>query len=155
MNDAIRHFKVPVGDEEREACLGPNGSVSHVTRTLRMIAGRWKLAILFRLFAEPSMRSSKLLRDIPAITRKMLTQHLRELEQHGLVARQDFDQKPPRVEYRLTDAGRGLMPVLMSLREFSLRHPDKNEDEPHQNSRAPGAGAALTVTHGPSTPLKN
>lgn len=119
MNEAITHLKVPVEREERDVCLGPDGSVAHVTRVLRMITGRWKLPILFRLFAEPSMRASQFMRDIPDISQKMLTQHLRELENDGLVTRRDLGEQPPRVEYGLTSAGRGLMPVLMSVREFS------------------------------------
>jgi hypothetical protein len=59
MDEAITHFKVPVEREERDACLGPDGSVTHVARVLRMISGRWKLPILFRLFAEPSIRTSQ------------------------------------------------------------------------------------------------
>ncbi len=125
MSEAITHLKVPVARADRERCLGPDGSVAHVTRAIRMISGRWKLPVLFRLFAEPSMRSSQLLRDIPGISQKMLTQHLRELESDGLVARREFEEQPPRVEYALTNSGRGLMPVLMSLREFSRLHPEK------------------------------
>ncbi|OED00964.1 helix-turn-helix domain-containing protein [Rhizobium sp. YK2] len=129
MNEAITHFKVPVEREPREACLGPDGSVAHVTRILRMITGRWKLPILFRLFAEPSMRASQFMRDIPDISQKMLTQHLRELEYDGLVARRDFGEQPPRVEYGLTVAGRGLMPVLMAMREFSRHYPKCPTDD--------------------------
>ena len=119
MPDTITHLKVPVGQEDRSACLGPDGSVAHVTRVLKMISGRWKLPILFRLFAEPSVRTLQLKRDMPGISQKMLTQHLRELEQDGLIERQDYGEQPPRVEYRLTEAGRALMPVLMAAREFS------------------------------------
>ena len=119
MNDAITHFKVPVDREPRAACLGPNGSVAHVARVLRMVRGRWKLPILFRLFADPSMRASQFMRDMPGISQKMLTQHLRELENDGLIVRRDFSEQPPRVEYSLSAAGRGLMPILMAAREFS------------------------------------
>jgi DNA-binding HxlR family transcriptional regulator len=126
MDEAITHFKVPVEREERDACLGPDGSVTHVARVLRMISGRWKLPILFRLFAEPSIRTSQFLRDIPDISQKMLTQHLRELETDGLVARRDFGEQPPRVEYGLTNSGRGLMPVLMAVREFSRQYPEES-----------------------------
>lgn len=122
MVETITHFKVPVEPEERSVCLGPDGSVAHVARMLRMISGRWKLPILFRLFAEPSMRTSQLRRDMPGISQKMLTQHLRELEKDRLVERRDFGEQPPRVEYQLTDGGRGLMPVLMAAREFSMSH---------------------------------
>lgn len=129
MSGAITHLKVPMEPEQREACLGPEGSAAHVARVLRMIGGRWKLPILFRLLAEPAMRTSQLLRDIPGISQKMLTQHLRELERDGLIARRDFGLQPPRVEYGLTQGGRGLMPVLMAAREFSRHHPDR-ADEP-------------------------
>jgi DNA-binding HxlR family transcriptional regulator len=81
------HFKVPVAAEQRDACLGPDGTAEHVIRVIKMIQGRWKLPILFRLFADPTMRSSEFLRDIPGISQKMLTQHLRELEADRLIAR--------------------------------------------------------------------
>lgn len=122
MDQTITHLKVPVKFEDRATCLGPDGSVAHVSRVLKMLTGRWKLPILFRLFAEPSMRSSQFLRDMPGISQKVLTQHLRELEGSGLIERYDFGQQPPRVEYRLTSAGHGLMPVLLSVREFSREH---------------------------------
>ncbi|MCM2435630.1 winged helix-turn-helix transcriptional regulator (plasmid) [Agrobacterium rosae] len=122
MKQAITHLKVPV--EDRATCLGADGSVAHVSRVLRTIAGRWKLPILFRLFAAPSLRASQFMRDIPEISQKMLTQHLRELESDGLISRHDFQEQPPRVEYSLSLAGRALMPVLMAAREFSRDFPD-------------------------------
>ncbi|HUC16135.1 MAG TPA: helix-turn-helix domain-containing protein [Acetobacteraceae bacterium] len=122
MTETSTHFKVPVGSSEGAACLGPDGSVAHVTRTLQMINGRWKLPILFRLYAEPSMRTSQLKRDMPGISQKMLTQHLRELERSRLIERRDFGEQPPRVEYKLTEVGRALMPVLTAAKEFSIRH---------------------------------
>ncbi|NDW06289.1 winged helix-turn-helix transcriptional regulator [Jiella pacifica] len=122
MGESITHLKVPVEPEQRGTCLGPDGSVAHVSRVLGMISGRWKLPILFRLFAEPAMRTSQLLRDIPDLSQKVLTQHLRELESDGLVARRDLGRQPPHVEYRLTHAGLNLLPVLMSMREFSRSH---------------------------------
>ena len=122
MIETITHFKVPVDREERSVCLGPDGSVAEVSRLLRMISGRWKLPILFRLLAEPSMRTLQLKRDISGISQKMLTQHLKELEKDRLIERTDFGEQPPRVEYQLTDGGRSLMPVLMAAREFSRRH---------------------------------
>jgi DNA-binding HxlR family transcriptional regulator len=87
-----------------------------------MISGRWKLPILFRLVAEPSLRTLQMKRDMPGVSQKMLTQHLRELESDRLIERIDFGEQPPRVEYRLTDEGRGLIPLLMAAREFSVRH---------------------------------
>ena len=123
MNETSTHLKVPVATESRDTCLGPDGAVAHVTRVIRMVQGRWKLPILFRLFADPAMRSSQLIRDIPGISQKMLTQHLRELENDRLVRRIDFREKPLRVEYQLSDEGRQLMPVLIEARRFSANHP--------------------------------
>jgi DNA-binding HxlR family transcriptional regulator len=121
MGETSKHFKVPV--EDRGVCLGPEGSVAHVTRVVRMIQGRWKLPILFRLYADPSMRTSQLRRDMPGISQKMLTQHLRELERDCLIERTDFGEKPLRVEYQLSEMGRQLLPVLIAARSFSVGHP--------------------------------
>lgn len=123
MDGTSTHLYVPTSQEEREVCLGPDGSVAHVTRVIRMIHGRWKLPILFRLYADPSMRTLQLKRDLPGISQKMLTQHLRELAVDGLVERIDFREKPLRVEYQLSEMGRQLLPVLIAARRFSTSHP--------------------------------
>jgi len=123
MNATSTHLYVPTGQDEREVCLGPEGSVAHVTRVIRMIKGRWKLPILFRLYADPSMRTLQLKRDLPGISQKMLTQHLRELADDRLIERVDFGEKPLRVEYQLSEIGRQLLPVLIATRRFSVSHP--------------------------------
>ncbi|MGY2284472.1 winged helix-turn-helix transcriptional regulator [Pseudomonas gingeri] len=117
------HFYVPITPQDRAACLGPEGSVAHVARVIRMIQGRWKLPILFRLYADPSLRTLQLKRDLPGISQKMLTQHLRELAEDGLIERIDFGEKPLRVEYQLSEMGRQLQPVLIATRRFSVDHP--------------------------------
>lgn len=123
MGETSTHYKVPITPEHRAACLGPDGAAEHVMRVIRMVQGRWKLPILLRLFADPSIRSSQFVRDIPGISQKMLTQHLRELEADRLIERIDFDQKPLRVEYRLSDDGRKLMPLVFEAARFSAGHP--------------------------------
>ena len=123
MNATSTHLYVPTGRDEREVCLGPESSVAHVTRVIRMIKGRWKLPILFRLYADPSMRTLQLKRDLPGISQKILTQHLRELADDRLIERVDFGEKPLRVEYQLSEMGRQLLPVLIATRRFSVSHP--------------------------------
>lgn len=113
---------VPINAATRSTCLGPDGAVAHVSGVIRIIQGRWKLAILFRLFAASSMRTLQLKRDITGISQKMLTQHLRELMDDRLIERVDFDEKPLRVEYRLSGLGAQLMPVLIAARHFSVLH---------------------------------
>lgn len=123
MDEHSTHLYVPTSQEAREICLGPAGSVAHVVRVIRMIQGRWKLPILFRLYADPSIRTLQLKRDLPGVTQKVLTAHLRELADDGLVERVDFGEKPLRVEYQLSERGRQLLPVLIAARRFSVNHP--------------------------------
>lgn len=112
--------------EERKVCLGPDGAVAHVSRVIRMIQGRWKLPILFRLYADPALRTLQLKRDLGGISQKVLTQHLRELAEDGLIERVDFGEKPLRVEYQLTAMGRELLPVLVAAKRFSEGHAARN-----------------------------
>jgi len=80
-----------------------------------MLEGRWKLVILFHLFGGKVLRFSELERAIPAISQKMLTQQLRQMENDGIVRRVVHPQVPPKVEYALTDWGQSLCPALDAL----------------------------------------
>ena len=122
MDETSTHFYVPVSHEQRERCLGPEGSAWHVGRVIKMIQSRWKLPILFRLYADPSIRTLQLKRDLPGVSQKMLTAHLREMARDGLIERVDFGEKPLRVEYQLSETGRQLLPVLIAARRFSTGH---------------------------------
>ena len=66
----------------------------------------------------PRLNSPQLNKNIPGISQKMLTQRLRDLENDGLITRQDFKTVPPHVEYHLSEAGERLVPVLHSLCEW-------------------------------------
>ncbi len=123
MNDSITHQKVPVSNEVNEQCLGPEGSAAYVSRVLKLISGRWTLPIIFRLYAQPTMRHSQFLRSLPDISHKVLTQHLRKLESDGLILRKDFLEQPPRVEYELSASGRALVPVMTAMRDYARHHP--------------------------------
>lgn len=123
VSNTITHLKVPAETDGRSTCLGPDGAAADVTRTIKMIQSRWKLPVLFRLYAAASMRHAELMRDLPEVSQKMLTQHLRELEKDDLINRQDRGEKRPHVEYQLSDQGRDLLPVLIAMRDFSVRHP--------------------------------
>jgi DNA-binding HxlR family transcriptional regulator len=90
--------------------------------TLAVIGGKWKPLILWHLYEGGVRRFLELQRLIPGITRKVLTQHLRELERHGVVARQIFDEMPLRVEYSLTKYGRTLRPLMRVLSDWGSKH---------------------------------
>lgn len=85
-----------------------------VEATMDIIGGKWKTIILCHL-RHGMMRTGELRRAIPAITQKMLTQQLRELENDGIVHREVYEQVPPRVEYSLTERGEILNQILSML----------------------------------------
>jgi len=83
-------------------------------RAFDMIAGKWKLEILWLLY-QRAHRFGELKRAMPGITQHMLTVQLRELEADGLVSRKVFAEVPVRVEYALLPAALGLAPVMEGL----------------------------------------
>lgn len=93
----------------------PETAAADVAAALKVLEGRWKLILLFHLFGGQVLRYSELEKRIPGISPKMLAQQLRKLEADGLVARKVYPEVPPKVEYRLTDWGQSLCPVLDGL----------------------------------------
>ena len=89
--------------------------------TLDVIAGRWKILILWWLQAG-ELRFGELRRRIPSVTPKVLTQQLRQLEGEDLISREVFAEVPPKVVYALTARGQSLQPVLQSLHDWSVRN---------------------------------
>ena len=85
-----------------------------VVNALKIIGGKWKIAILYRLDQNPC-RFGELKKNLYPITQQMLTKQLRELEKDGLISRQVFNVIPPKVEYSLTQFGLSLKPVMGSL----------------------------------------
>jgi Predicted transcriptional regulators len=81
---------------------------------LNLVADKWAL-LLLPLLQDAPRRNAELMRGARGISQKMLTQTLRGLEQHGLVARRDHAEMPPRVEYALTPLGRSLAGALGAL----------------------------------------
>ena len=100
------------------ADVTPDMAARGVKRALDILDGRWKMVILFNLFDKGTLRFWELERAIPKVSQKMLTQHLRELERDGMVARTVHPEVPPKVEYTLTQWGQALCPVLDGLLEW-------------------------------------
>jgi len=89
--------------------------------TADIIGGKWKPMILFYL-QDQTRRFGEIHRLIPRVTKKMLTQRLRELETGGIVHRKVFAQVPPRVEYSLTRHGQSLRPILELMSKWGDLH---------------------------------
>ncbi|MBD3905863.1 helix-turn-helix transcriptional regulator [Chryseobacterium sp. Ch-15] len=91
-----------------------------VTYVMEKIGGYWKPIILYHL-STSDKRYSELKRAIPAVTEKMLIQHLKQLENDGLVIRTAKPVVPPHVTYNLSASGKGLIPVIQAMAEWAFK----------------------------------
>lgn len=96
------------------------GSIRSVTDTpfgytLSQIHGKWRLVILYWLVEYDVVRFNELQRLIGGITYKTLSTQLKEMEADGLILRTEYPQIPPKVEYRLTEKGKSLYPIMEAM----------------------------------------
>ena len=89
---------------------------------LAVIGGKWKFMVLWTLAPGGAKRFGELRRAISGISEKMLSQELKELELDGIIARRDFHEVPPHVEYSLTTFGLELAEATRPLCEWGTRH---------------------------------
>ena len=131
---------------------GFDAAACPVRNVLDRIGDKWTVLVLAALAAMPR-RFSGLHRIVPDISKRMLTQTLRDLERDGLVTRHVFPTKPPSVEYRLSPLGRSVLEPLARLVEWAdlnfadIRRARAQFDAallrdmgPHGTSAAPAAG---------------
>lgn len=88
-----------------------------VETTLTLISDKWKVLIL-RDLMPGTKRFGELKKSIGSVSQKVLTAQLRDMEESGLLTRTVYAEVPPRVEYRLTDLGRSLAPILDAMRNW-------------------------------------
>ena len=93
-------------------------------RTLELLSGKWRTHIIYELCKKPSCRFGELKKSIPKITSTMLTSTLRDLEELGIVHREQFNEIPPHVEYSLTEKGKQLLPVFTELAKWGETYLD-------------------------------
>ena len=86
-----------------------------VATTVQLIGNKWKLLILRNLMYDSKQRFKDFIKTIPAISKKVLTDNLRSLEEDKLVEREVFAEVPPRVEYSLSPLGQSLKPILDAM----------------------------------------
>ena len=123
-----KHKKVP-------ALKGPvlppsphaDGDCRAVASVLARVGDKWSVFIIMRLGAGPR-RFNEIKRMVGGISQRMLTLTLRGLERDGLVTRTVFPTIPPRVDYELTDLGRGLWQPVEALGKWAHDHQAEIED---------------------------
>ncbi|MDX1642179.1 MAG: helix-turn-helix domain-containing protein [Balneolaceae bacterium] len=91
-----------------------------ITKSISIIGGKWKPIILWVLRKGP-LRFGELNREIEGISEKVLSEQLTELEDEGVITRRVYYQKPPKVEYSLSELGTSFTPVLEELAEWSRK----------------------------------
>ncbi len=96
-----------------------------VTPLLLMLQGKWKAQLLYEMCMFETVRFGQLKKDLPGITNTMLTKSLRELEDDGLIARKQYNEIPPHVEYSLTKMGKDLLPVFYAIMNWGFQHDEE------------------------------
>lgn len=95
-----------------------------IRNVLSRIGDKWSMLVLYTLDKYGVLRFKDLKLYIPDISKKMLSTALKVLEADGLIARQVYAEVPPRVEYRLTERGMTLIPLLNNLMEWAISNMD-------------------------------
>lgn len=88
---------------------------------MEIIKGKWKSVIICHL-NKGEKRFLELQRITCGVSQKVLTEKLKELEEHKIIYKVVYPEVPPRVEYYLTDMGRDLAQVLESLEDWSSKY---------------------------------
>jgi DNA-binding HxlR family transcriptional regulator len=113
-----------------------------ISPVVDIVFSRWTTPILWTLHAHGRQRFVELERRIPAITPKVLTERLRQLERDGLVVRTYHPEVPPRVEYEISALGQSLAPVFAQLAEWAGGNLERVEEARHAYDSRPPAPVA-------------
>jgi DNA-binding HxlR family transcriptional regulator len=87
------------------------------TRAIGAIGNKWK-PIIINVISTRTIRFGQLDAIVPHISRKVLAEQLKELEQDGLLERLAYKELPPRVEYKLSEKGLAFLPILEAIKEW-------------------------------------
>ena len=103
-----------------------HGDICPLRLAMDMVGGKWRLSIICLLKDGPPKRYNQIRRGIPGITNVMLSQSLKHLEEYGIVHREQYNEVPVRVEYRLTESGKSLLTVLGQLMDWGNRYMEEH-----------------------------
>jgi DNA-binding HxlR family transcriptional regulator len=93
-----------------------------VARTLDVIGERWTILLLRDLLLHGPRRFQDFQESLTGVAPNTLSARLKELEARGIITRDVYSEHPPRLEYRLTEKGKSLGPVVKAMREWGRRH---------------------------------
>ena len=93
-----------------------------VARTLDLIGERWTILLLRDLLLHGPRRFQDFQASLPGIAPNTLSSRLKSMEDSGLVRRELYSERPPRLEYVLTDKGKSLGPIVKAMREWGTKN---------------------------------
>ncbi|WP_295841092.1 helix-turn-helix domain-containing protein [uncultured Apibacter sp.] len=96
-----------------------------IRNILSRFSDKWSLLILVVLQSGLPMRYGELKKNIPDISQKMLSKTLKNLEKHNLIIRKAYLEIPPKVEYYLSETGKGVLPIIQSMIDWVESHKDE------------------------------
>lgn len=92
-----------------------------VATTVNLIGNKWKLLILRNILPGPK-RFGELLKGLEGINPKVLTENLKQMEADGLLVRTVYEEAPPKVEYRLSELGESMRPIIAQLEQWGRQY---------------------------------
>lgn len=96
--------------------------INAISDAMEVLSGKWKFHILGTLMQSDRMRFMDLIREVDGIGAKMLSKELQDLEMNQLVSRTALDTKPITVEYKLTDFGKTLEPIIKEIADWGVQY---------------------------------
>ena len=93
-----------------------------VARTLDLIGERWTILLLRDLLLHGARRFQDFQSSLPGIAPNTLSTRLKSMEDSGLLKRQLYNERPPRLEYVLTDKGKSLGPIIKGMRDWGTKY---------------------------------
>lgn len=120
---AVQQEKQPAisPKEEEKVSENTDNADSLLALALSKVGGKWKLRILLALesSAQDALRYGEIKNMVSGITDMMLSQSLRELTADGLIERRQYQEIPPKVEYRLSPSAKGVLPATQQMAEWA------------------------------------
>ena len=123
--------------DARENKISCSNYQCEIEVTLEILSGKWKALIIWNLHQHGTVRYNEFRRLIPAITQKMLTQQLKELERYGIILRKEYLSVPPMVEYSLTPRGEELIPIMKEMDKWGKKYVEEYRNSTGNPERVP------------------
>ena len=111
----------PPVDDAASGCAGRASCCPRLHEAVELVGKRWTGAILAVMLQGGPMRFSQIAQAVPALSDRLLSERMKELEARGMVERRVGGASPARVEYELTPMGRDLAPALGELEAWAHR----------------------------------